>query len=61
MSARIETEETNMQTYEDRLKLNVTNGDRVARKYQYLLYIDLENRDTSDSEKRFLSSHVFTH
>ena len=30
MSARIETQKTNMQTYEDRLKLNMANGDRVA-------------------------------
>jgi len=30
MSARIETEETNMQTNEDRLKLNLANGNRIA-------------------------------
>jgi hypothetical protein len=60
MSASIEAEEANMQTYEDRLKLNLANGDRVAWKNQYFLYTDLENRDASDSEKRFPVCTAYT-
>ena len=37
MSARIETKETNMQTYKDRLKLSQANGGRVAGEDQYFI------------------------